>query len=455
MAATIAAIATPPYVGGISIIRISGEDAFVVADRVFRARSGKPLQGRSGYTAAFGDVLDSDGGSIDESIATVFHSPKSYTGEDVVELSCHGGLEVTREVLRAILAAGATLASPGEFTKRAFLNGKMSLSQAEAVAEFIAARGREAMNAAKSQYDGVLDQKIYYMRETLLDIAGHLSAWADYPEEDIPELQPEKLRFLLAEQVGQLQQLLATYDAGLLVREGIDTVIAGRPNVGKSTMMNLLVGGERSIVTSVAGTTRDIVEETVNIDGLLLRLSDTAGLRETEDPVEQIGVERARTRLESASLVLAVFDGSEHLTDDDVSLMHSLKGRPAVAVVNKSDLPLQMDVQPLRENFPCVLTLTASDPESYAGLATAIRQVAGLADFDASLPILTTERQRIAAAAAYSALKEACSALKMGMTMDAVTISVEAALGALLELSGERVTEEVVDAVFSHFCVGK
>lgn len=455
MADTIAAIATPPYVGGISIIRISGGDAFAVADRVFRSRAGGKLAEKPGYTAAYGGVFGGDGREIDESVATVFRAPKSYTGEDVVELSCHGGLAVTREVLRRVLEAGARLAGPGEFTKRAFLNGKLSLTQAEAVADLISARSRDAVNAAKSQHDGALARKIDAIQTALLELAGHLAAWADYPEEDIPELDPQELSASLRAQQNALRELLRSFDTGKLVREGVNTVIAGRPNVGKSTLMNLLSGEERSIVTSIAGTTRDVVEETVNLDGLLLRLADTAGLRETEDPVELIGVERARNRLNSAALVLAVFDGSEELRAEDRSLLDSLAGRPVVAIINKTDLPQKLDPTELQQRFDAVLCLSASDPASRPALAAAIREKAGLADFDASAPMLANERQRESAYAAQDALAEAASALEAGMTMDAVTVSIEAAIDALLELSGRRVSEEVVNQVFSHFCVGK
>lgn len=455
MSETIAAIATPPYVGGISIIRISGDEAFAVADRVFCPISSGRLSDKSGYTASFGSICDETGRAIDESVATVFRAPKSYTGEDVVELSCHGGLEVTREVLRRVLEAGAKPAGPGEFTKRAFLNGKLSLTQAEAVADLISARSRDAVRAAKSQHDGALAKKIASVQTALLDIAGHLAAWADYPEEDIPELDPIGLSVSLRQQETALRELLHSFDTGKLVREGVDTVIAGRPNVGKSTLMNLLSGEDRSIVTEIAGTTRDIVEETVNLDGILLRLADTAGLRKTADPVEQIGVERAQERMNNAALVLAVFDGSEKLTESDRALIDSLLGRSVVAIVNKNDLPQKIELSVLQKAFGKLICLSAANESSQPALASAIRETVGLANFDTAAPMLANERQRLSAQHALEALAEAADALETGMTMDAVTVAIETAISALLELSGGKVSEEVVDRVFSHFCVGK
>lgn len=459
MSETIAAIATPPATrhspGGISVIRISGPDAFAVADRVFRPRSGGRLAEKKGYTAAFGGIGPEMGRELDEGVATVFRAPKSYTGEDTVELSCHGGMVVTREVLRAVLAAGARLAQPGEFTKRAFLNGKLSLTQAEATADLLAAQSREAARAAGAQQHGALAQKLRQLLEQLLETAAQLAVWADYPEEDLPPLDPVVLSGRLTDAAAELSRLLGDYDAGLLLREGIDTVLAGKPNVGKSTLMNRLAGGERSIVTDVAGTTRDVVEETVELDGLLLRLSDTAGLRETNDPVEQIGVGRARERLSRAALVLAVFDASQPLSPEDISLVESLRDQPALALVNKSDLPPRLDDTLLRERFDCVLTLSAADPGCLAALSRAIREKAGLLDYDPDAPQLATERQRDCAVRALAALREAQEALAAGLTLDAVTVSVEAAVQALLELSGQRATEAVVDAVFARFCVGK
>lgn len=452
---TIAAIATPLALGGISVIRISGSEAIPVADRVFRAKNGKPLAVKSGYTAAFGTVYDSSGRELDSSVATVFRAPRTYTGEDVVELSCHGGVVITREVLRAVVEAGAALAGPGEFTRRAFLNGKLSLTQAEAVADLIHAKNRQAISAAKTQLDGALHRKIEAIKESLLTIAGHLSAWVDYPEEDIPALGADELETTLRSALGEMDQLLSTFDTGKMIREGIATVIAGKPNVGKSTLMNLLSGCERSIVTEVAGTTRDVVEETVSLGDILLRLSDTAGLRETEDRVEQVGVRLTKSRIDTADLILAVFDGSVELDGEDRTLIAALEGKPVIAIVNKMDLVQKIDLAEIRAHFDSVLTLSAKQETNLAEFEEAVKRKVSLLNVDSSAAMLASERQRECALRAREALQEANGALEMGMTLDAVNVSIEEAIDALLELTGSRATEEVVNNVFSHFCVGK
>ncbi len=454
MAKTIAAIATPAAAGGISVVRISGEDAIPVADRVFRSRSGELLKEKKGYTASFGAVWN-HGEELDTSVALVFRGPKSYTGEDVVELSCHGGIFVTREVLRAVLENGAVLAEAGEFTKRAFLNGKMSLTQAEAVADLISARNGQALKAARSQMDGALYRKIAGVQQELLDLAGHLGAWVDYPEEDITEIENSALEGSLSRCLEVMDGLLSSFDTGKMLREGIPTVIAGKPNVGKSTLMNLLSGCRRSIVTEIAGTTRDVVEETVSLGDVILRLSDTAGIRETDDPVERMGVELAREKLENAALILAVFDSSAPLDGEDERLMDELAGKPVIALVNKADLEPRLELDRLRERFDSLLVLSALDEGSLSHLEKAVREKTGLLELDPSAAMLANERQREKAAAARNGIEEALSSLRAGYTLDAVTVSVDAAIDALLELSGGRVTEEVVNQVFSHFCVGK
>ena len=309
---TIAAIATAQGAGGIGIIRISGCDALEISQKVFKSITGRNISEMKGYTAAYGHIYDGDE-LIDSGVLLVYLAPHSYTGENVAEISCHGGLYVTKRVLRAVLNAGASMAEAGEFTKRAFLNGKIGLTEAEGVMDIISARGEQSSRAALGAMDGALRKKIDSVKESLITSAAHLSAWADYPEDDIPAVSTENLTGELKSSIGILDKLLATYDAGKAIREGIDTVIAGKPNVGKSTLMNLLSGYERSIVTDIPGTTRDVIEDTVMLGDIPLCLSDTAGIRATDDPVESIGVEKARKRVKSAGLVLAVFDSSKEL----------------------------------------------------------------------------------------------------------------------------------------------
>ncbi len=452
--ATIAAISTAQAPGGIGLIRVSGPDAQSIADKVFTAKSGKSLSSAKGYTVHYGRVHDGEG-DIDEAIAINYRAPASFTGENVAELSIHGGLYLLRRTLRALYDAGARPAQPGEFTRRAFLNGKLGLTEAESVMELISARGEQAARAALAGHDGALERRIASVKDALVSAAAHLEAWADYPEEDIPELGADELRRVFFEANRELEHLLDAFDAGRALREGVDTVIAGKPNAGKSTLMNLLAGCERSIVTDVAGTTRDIVEETVLVGGVPLRLADTAGLRETDDAVEKIGVERARSRLKTAQLVLAVFDSSRRLGEEDKRLAHACRDVPAIAVVNKSDLELKLDYSYIEKYFQQVVFISARSGEGLEALSRAIGETLRTSQIDPNEGLLFTERQRDAARRAKESVEEAARALRIGMTLDAVTVSLEGAVAALLELTGERVTEAVVDEVFSRFCVGK
>ena len=452
---TIAAISTAQAPGGIGIVRISGPRARQVADRVFRSPKGKKVMDAPGYTALYGWVYEGEE-KLDEAIALVFSAPASFTGEDVVELSCHGGVFIMRRVLEAVLEAGAAPAGPGEFTRRAFLNGKMGLTEAEAVMQVISAQGMQSARAARAGKEGALERKIVSIREKLIDAAAHLAAWADYPDDDVPQVNETELLEALRDAREALDRLLRQFDAGRAIREGVDTVIVGRPNVGKSTLMNLLAGYDRSIVTDIPGTTRDIVEETVRLPGgLVLNIADTAGLRTTDDPVEAIGVTRARGKLEQSSLVLAVLDGSAPLSDEDRELVLSLRERPAVAILNKSDLGQSGDEDWVRQQLTHCVTLSAREGTGLAELDTAVREALSLGAVDPSAPMLANERQRGCVRRACSAVEEALDAQRMGMTMDAVNICIDEALEALLELDGRQVTDAVVDEVFANFCVGK
>lgn len=455
MGKTIAAISTGSAPGGIGIVRISGPDARKIADQVFRSRSGRKIADLKGYTALLGGAYTSTGEKLDDVVALMFAAPKSYTGEDVVELSCHGGLYVTKRLLREILDAGASPAGPGEFTRRAFLHGKMDLTQAEAVMQLISAGGEQAARAAEAGSGGALPKRILSIRDKLSDLAAHLSAWADFPEEDVPVLKETELQEGLAQAEGSLSALLSTFDQGKIYREGVETVIAGRPNAGKSTLMNLLAGCQRSIVTQYAGTTRDVVEETVLLGGIPLRLADTAGLRNTDDPVETIGVKAAKERLRTAQLVLAVFDASQELDREDLNWIKELDSARTVAVINKTDLETKLDGKIIENAFPHTACLSAVSGQGLEDLET---QVSGLLNTKTFQPLdgaLFTERQRDDVRRALDAVREAEQALNMGLTMDAATVCVEGALSALYSLTGERVSDEIVDRVFEQFCVGK
>lgn len=452
---TIAAISTPHAIGGIGIVRLSGPDARQIASVVFTPKSHrKSLLSAPGYTALYGRVKE-QGQDLDDAIALVFSAPRSYTGEDVVELSCHGGLYLMKRVLRAVLDAGAVPAQPGEFTKRAFLNGKLSLTQAEGVMDLIASQGEQAAKAALSARDGALFQRIESVKQSLLALSGHLSAWIDFPEEDVPELSGQELSQTLESAVTELKALLDSYDVGQLAKNGVDTVIVGRPNVGKSTLMNLLSGREKSIVTDIPGTTRDIVEDSVSIGDVVLHLYDTAGIRQTADPVEQAGVERAKRKIESAQLILALFDSSQELTEEDKQLIDSLKDKPCIAVVNKNDLGQKIDLSYLRQRLPHLVSISAYRKTGVDELSKCIQEVLGMMNMDFGSGMLANERQRGCAKRALSCLEEVMSAHAFGITLDAVGVEVQSALEALMELTGEQASEAVIDEVFSQFCVGK
>lgn len=454
MDTTIAAICTAQGEGGIGIIRISGDDSLRIADKVFKNINNKKVADMKGYTAAFGKVCN-NGEEIDEAVVLVYRAPHSYTGENVVEISCHGGIFITKQVLRAVLDNGAVPAQAGEFTKRAFLNGKIDLTEAESVIDIISAKSRSAARAALCVKDGALRRKIDKIKEDLLSQAAHLSAWADYPEEDIAEVSDDELFKTFNNAIKILQGLLDTYDSGQAVKQGIDTVIAGRPNVGKSTLMNLLTGCEKSIVTDIPGTTRDVVEDTVVLGDVILRLSDTAGLRDTEDRVEQIGVDRAKKRLEQCGLLLAVFDNNQILNDDDYELIKNAKNATTIAIINKIDLEQKLDTDFINDNFENVVYISAKSGECREELTKAVEKIAGTANLNPSEGILSNERQRLAVANALSSVEEAKSALDAGLTYDAVTVSLEDAISNLLELTGESTSDEVIDRVFHNFCVGK
>ncbi len=452
---TVAAISTAQGEGGIGVIRISGKDATLVADKIFVSVSGKKVADMRGYTAGFGKVVNRSGEQIDEAVVLVFKSPHSYTGEDVVEISCHGGLYVTQQVLRCALEAGANPAQAGEFTKRAFLNGKIDLTEAEAVSDIITAKSKSAVRSALFVKDGVLRQKIDTIKGDLLSLVAHLSAWADYPEEDIAEVDDDEITNVCSKAEYELKHLLDTYDSGQAIKQGIDTVIAGRPNVGKSTLMNLLAGYDKSIVTNIPGTTRDIVEDTVLVGDVILRLSDTAGLRDTEDTVERIGVERAKKRLEQCGLLLAVFDNSRELDDDDISLLNMVDDVPTIAIINKTDLEQKLDVDKISKRIDKVIFVSAVNGSGKDEIVAAVEEIAGTANLNPSEGILSNERQRNAVFNALKSVIEAKESLQIGLTYDAVTVSLEDAISELLELIGEKTSDEVLDRVFHNFCVGK
>ena len=449
---TIAAIATPPGIGSIGVIRISGEEAVTVADRIFFAFNGKRLSELEGYSAAYGEIKDGDY-VLDDAVALVFVAPHSFTGEDTVEISVHGGDIMLRSVLRLVFDNGAFPAEPGEFTKRAFLNGKTDLTRAESIMGLISAKSDAELRLSRAAHTGKVAKKIEKIIESLTKADAAISVYSDYPDEDIEGLDRDSFLSMLEMAEKDLSELLSSYDSGKILREGIETAIVGKPNVGKSTLMNMLAGTNKSIVTGVAGTTRDVIEETVIVGNVMLRLADTAGLRDTDDAVESIGVNLAKERIDWAQLILAVFDCSGELDENDRALLQSIEGRNAIAVINKTDLASKIDLS-LFSGFNTV-QISAKENTGYNELAEMIERVSGTADLSPDSAVLINERQRAAAQRAFDGIKEAILTLKSGNTLDAVGICVDDALKNLFELTGQRVTTEVADEIFKSFCVGK
>ncbi len=457
---TICALATPPGEGGIAVVRLSGPDAYPIAAKVFAPiHKEKSVLEAKGYTALFGHYL-LDGQEMDETVALFYRAPRSYTGEDVVELSVHGGSAMADGLQQALIAAGAMPAAPGEFTRRALENGRMSLTQAEAVMEVISAGGRQGAALAKSALDGRLAREAEGIRRQLQTLAAHLTAWIDYPEEDVPELAPDELKAALQQQKAKLDGWVNSYNAGAVLRHGVDCVLLGRPNVGKSTLLNLLAGFDRAIVTPVAGTTRDVVEQAVQLGDIRLNLFDTAGVRgeEEADAIEAEGIRRSWKKLEEAGLVLAVFDAGGPVTEADIEIARRCEGRPALAIFNKQDLADDaglFDESLLAPCFKHTIRLCAKDAASLKPLSDAVAGLLGTANLDPNAAALVSRRQLAAATAARDAVGEAIAAVDAGFGLDAAGVCIEDALRALADLTGEDAAEAVIDEVFSTFCVGK
>lgn len=450
---TIAAIATPDAPGGISVIRISGNDAFVISDRIFRSFAGKSVQDMEGYTCAYGNIVDADE-VVDDVVLTVFRAPKSYTGENVAEISCHGGRYITRKILRLILKNGAEPAGAGEFTKRAFLNGKMSLTQAEAVMDVISSAGETELRYANALKDGAVFRRINGLKNDLVKILADLAAWADFPEEDVPEVRPEVLLAELEELSQKFAKLAATYDSGRIIRDGINTVIVGRPNAGKSTLMNCLSGFQRSIVTDIEGTTRDVIEESIKLGDFTLRLSDTAGIRSTDDVIENMGVEIAFSRMKEADLIFAVFDSSRELSDEDKRIISNIDLSKSVAIINKIDADSKIDRDYIYSIFKYVAEISAKNEDGIEKIEKILEEMFEHNDKPEN-GFIANERQKNCLERAAEYVNEAKTALESGVLLDGITVLLDSASEKLMELTGEKVSEAVVDDVFSRFCVGK
>ena len=455
MSHTIAAIATGRSPSAIGILRLSGPDTFTALDAVFRARNGRPAAAQRPRSMVLGDLLDGAGRVIDNVLCVTFPAPHSYTGEDCAELHCHGSPVVLDAGLRALFAAGCRQAQGGEFTKRAFLSGQLDLLQAEAVADLIDAETAEQAHNAVCQLSGTLSRTVDRVYEALLSMAARFYAVVDYPDEDIEDLRQPELLDTLHTARQDLERLLTGFSRGQLLKQGIPTVLLGKPNAGKSSLLNALLGYDRAIVTDIAGTTRDTVEEKLPVGGVLLRLTDTAGIRDGGDAVEALGVERSRAAAHQAALAILVLDGSSPPTAEDEEAIALARQVPRLLVVmNKCDLPRHPDAAALTGRFDTVLSVSARENLGLDALTCAIAAL-----FPTGVPadgaLLTNARQADAVSRALSAVTDAHDALQNGMTPDAVLTDCEAALEALGELNGKHIRDDLVDTIFSRFCVGK
>ena len=452
---TIAAIATGSQVSAIGIVRVSGPEALPLMDRVFAPSDGRPMSAHADRKLVYGALSGADGAVLDYCLCTVSRAPHSYTGEDTAELQCHGSPVVLSEALSTLFKAGARQAGPGEFTKRAFLNGRMDLTEAEAVIDVIEAESAAAAANAAGQLAGAVTRRTDAVYDLLTDMAAHFAAALDYPDEDIEPFELEGYASRLDGAIEALESLCATFERGRVLREGLRVSLIGRPNVGKSTLLNALLGYERAIVTDEPGTTRDTIEEKTVLGGVLLRLTDTAGLREAGGEVERLGVRRALQAAEGSDLVIAVFDGAEPLSErDEETLAVARRARRAVAVVNKSDLHRRLDTARLPDCFEHVVSISARTGRGLDALAAAVREMFPAPEAPAG-EILTNARQADAVGRALVSLRAARDAMREGVTPDAVLTEAEQAQQALGELSGRSITDDVTDRIFSRFCVGK
>ena len=458
---TIAAVSTPYGKGGVALIRISGADAIAVADKIFKSRSGKSLAESEHGRMTYGEIfMPGESDSVDDVMAVAFRAPRSFTGEDTVEITCHGGVLVTRKVLSAVLLSGARAAEAGEFTRRAYISGKLKLNEAEALGDLLEAKSESQLSLARGGMKGRLSKKMGELYDDLRRVLSGIYAVIDFPDEDLSEMSREEMESEIGRVAADLRRLADTYGTGRAVSEGIPTVICGRTNAGKSSVYNRILGYDAAIVTDVEGTTRDVLRETAILGKATLLLCDTAGLRNTDDKVESIGIERSLKEIEDAELVLAVFDGTRAPTDEDVSLAEKIgaSGVASVALINKSDLcdtPCR-ELLDICSSFGKTVVLSAASGEGFDALAAAVEELFIDGEIDIKKDaVVTGARQFAALNSCCELLCRALEDMKSGVSLDACCACIECAMSALGEVDGREIGEEIVADIFSHFCVGK
>ena len=454
---TIAAIATAPGEGGIGIIRISGEKSLQVAQSIFKSKSGKMIKDYNTRTLIYGTIVDGEK-IIDEVLLAYMKGPYSYTSEDVIEINCHGGFISVKKILELILSKDVRLADAGEFTKRAFLNGRIDLSQAEAVIDVIKSKTDMAYEVAQSQLEGSLAKKIKELRNNVTEVLAHLTVSIDFSEEDVEEITYKTLEEKSSELRNEIKKLYDTAESGKILRDGLKTVIVGKPNVGKSSLLNSILGENRAIVTDISGTTRDIIEEFVNIKGIHLKIVDTAGIRETEDIVEKIGVEKSRESFSTADLVIMVLDASRKLSEEDMEILKNLEDKKTIVLLNKMDLEPQIEIEKIEEfvNSEDIIKISALKYQGIEELQDKIESMVYCGSVkNSSNLMITNSRHKDALFKAYESINDAISAIEQRMPYDFIEVDFKNIWDYLGYINGDTVREDLLDTIFSNFCIGK